>query len=147
MSPPLDPYVAGLDVRKAEATEGDLHRLVPHGRVETVNKNILLPASTIPVTLKFLLRVDVDFRGFGGRVLDDEEDLGDEFYDVARLEDEIPFPLVAQHRGRMRLILLRRMMGLELEAARLDVLDARRGTVKLSNKDNPRMRRGLEKDP
>lgn len=53
----------------------------------------------------YLLGMNVDFGGFAGRILDDEEHFGDELDDVARLQNQVTFPLAAKRRrhGRRRL--------------------------------------------
>lgn len=67
--------------------------------------------------------MNVDFGGFAGRILDDEEHFGDELDDVARLQNQVTFPLAAKRRRQ------RRRLGLEMQAARLKIANTRRRCV------------------
>ncbi len=72
---------------------------------------------------RYWLCADVDFGRFGGGVLDDQKGFGDQFDDVARLQDQIALAQVGRRRGaagRRR----RRTAGFRLEQTAGQVLHA-----------------------
>jgi len=77
-----DSHLAGSDVRKAVATEAEFHHLMAEIGVK--------------------ICVNVDFGSFSGGVLYDEEYLGDELDDVARLQHQVALPPAAERRRRPR---------------------------------------------
>ena len=72
--------------------------------------------------------MNVDFRWLLSCVLNNEEHLGDEFNDVARLQDQVTFPFAAADRRRGGGV-VRRL--LELQTAFLQVLYTRCRAIKL----------------
>lgn len=65
----------------------------------TRNKDVCLVIIPKGVCFQIsLLSVNVDFGRFAGRVLHDEEHFSDEFNDVASLQNQVAFPLVAKRR-------------------------------------------------
>ncbi len=77
------------------------------------------------------LCVNVDFGGFAGRVLHDQEHFGDELNDVASLDNQVTFPLVSKGRREGRWF----SWLLEMQAARLKIGYARRGAIKLDGRE------------
>lgn len=73
-----DAHLTGRHIRKAVAAEAKFYHLVAEIGVE--------------------ICVNVDFGSFAGGVLNDQEDFGDQFDDVTRLQHQVALPPAAERR-------------------------------------------------
>ena len=67
--------------------------------------NRLIEIKFWKIRFENLLCVNVDFGSFAGGVLNDQEDFGDQFDDVTRLQHQVALPPAAERRWRPRRLL------------------------------------------